>query len=314
MKIVFFGKGTRGLTCLKALLENSASVILVIGMPGSCDDKSEAVTSYALEVGIPVLCPEDNNNPAFIEELSALSPDLFVLAGYGKIFREKLISVPSLYCLNLHGGRLPQYRGSSPLNWALINGESSFGLSIIKVDGGIDTGDVVLQRSFPIGPNDSIKDLHDTANAAFPEMLLEVMEQIRSNKIVFKKQCEEEASYYPLRFSDDGLIIWDMLTAEEIHNRIRALTTPYPGAFTYYCNRRVNLYSSELLSQNYFGEAGRVYKKDRGKMLVCAKDKCLWIKQAQFEDSRDEIYGTVKRYQKFITTRDQTVASIRGIA
>ena len=313
MKIVFWGKGNRGLSCLQAMHDRGYKIELVITHPQKATEWYASVSELAKRLRIPVLEPENPNNKKVESFLKDLKPDLFILAGYGKIIKQNIINIPSLMCINLHAGKLPEYRGSSPLNWALINGETSFTLSIIKVDAGVDTGDVLLDRTFDIYINETIRDLHHIANEQFPLMLLEVVLQIEDGSYVLTQQDNSQASYYPLRFPDDGLIMWDIYTAEQIHNCIRALTEPYPCAFTFFNGRKVKLFSSELYDYDYFGEPGRVYKKSsqRG-LLVCTKDKCLWITKAAFVENGKSLFEAIDRYDKLSTISGMVMSHINS--
>ncbi len=308
MRILFAGNKERGVSCLDALVANGYEVVSVLAHDSPA---GQSLVDASTRQGIPVLRPKNVNHPDVIVQLSMFAPDLTVLAGYGQIVRQAFISIAALGCVNLHGGKLPQYRGSSPMNWALINGESSFTLSIIAVDAGVDTGDVLNERTFPIADDDTIVQLQETANRAFPEMLVEVVAQIETGTLVRRKQDESLAAYYPLRFPDDGLILFDLHTAEQIHNRIRALTDPYPGAFTFLKGMRVALLSSQLAKRLYFGEPGRVYLKNQNGLLVCARDKCLWIKTAVFADRSDAL-PMINRYDKLATVSGLAVEPLRG--
>ncbi|MEO6096894.1 MAG: methionyl-tRNA formyltransferase [Fibrobacteria bacterium] len=252
--------------------------------------------------------PENPNDPDFIARIREAAPDLVVLGGYGKILKGPILQVPRLMCINLHGGRLPKYRGSSPLNWALINGDKEFGISIIKVDTGVDTGDLLLERLFPIAAGDTIADLHHTVNARFPPLLVEALRGVRDGTLAPRKQ-PSGGSYYPLRFSEDGFVLWDMLTAEQAHNRIRALTEPYPCAFSHYGGRKVKLLASELPEEDFHGEPGRIYRISKKGVLVCASDKCLWLTRAEFEDGTG-LSAAAERYAKLDTVRDFILTSI----
>jgi methionyl-tRNA formyltransferase len=256
--------------------------------------------ALAEEYALPVLAAPDPNDPSLLEQVRAMAPELFILAGYGPILRQEAISIPTRFCINLHGGRLPEYRGSSPMNWALINAEATFGISIIKVSPGVDTGDVLAERQFPIGPNDTIQDLHRLANDAFPEMLLQVLEGVERDTVAPLPQDNAKAAYFPLRFAEDGIIFFDTMTAEQIHNMIRSLTLPYPCAYTYFGTKRVRLIASHLRQDDYFGVAGRIYMKRQGSLLVCARDKCLWIDDARFDDDT-QAHDAINRYDRLAT-------------
>ena len=182
LRVVFFGKGTRGVRCLEALHGAGYPVVRVVAHPDRPEAPSDVrLTAEAL--GLPVIAPQDPNAGDVVSEIAADKPDVVVLGGYGKILRDELIGVARIACVNLHGGRLPAYRGSSPLNWALIRGEKSFGISIIEVDAGVDTGRLLAERTFPIGPDDTIADLHAVANRAFPQMLLELLDGLAARGV-----------------------------------------------------------------------------------------------------------------------------------
>ena len=308
MKIVFWGNGDRGVSCLEAVHNGGHDVRMVVSHPVDGDQWCGSVADLASRLGIEVMHPDNPDAAEVADTLRSVDADLFVLAGYGKILRSNTIEIPDVMCINLHAGKLPQYRGSSPMNWALINGDPSFTLSIIRVDAGIDTGDILVERTFDISPEATIRDLHCIANQKFPVMLLEVLSQIEDRTHVLTPQCGSEASYYPLRFPDDGLVLWDMYTAEQIHNRIRALTEPYPCAFSYFRGVRVNLLASGFNEHDYFGEPGRVYRKSKRGLLVCALDKCLWIKEAALADSGNRLFDQINPYDTLATLRGSVMA------
>ena len=254
MKILFAGHKARGLACLRAVVSRGHKVVGVVGHPAAGgQDHAGTVAAAGRELGVPVFEPHDINDGDILAALLPLRPDLVVLAGYGPILRGATLELAAHGAINLHGGKLPEYRGSSPLNWALINGDTSFTISVIQVDRGVDTGDVLLERTFPIAPADTIADLHRVANANFPEMLVEVIDGLAAGPLRGRKQDERSAAYYPLRFPDDGLLLWDLVTAAQAHNRIRALTDPYPGAFSFVANRRVRLLGSKSTTRTYYG-------------------------------------------------------------
>lgn len=310
MKILFAGNKERGAQCLQALVAHGYTIAGVIAHPAPRGAPPGSVAAMALQMGLPLFQPENANDPRILAALKELKPELTVLAGYGQIVGQEFIDLAPLGCINLHGGKLPQYRGSSPMNWALISGEKEFTLSIIRVDRGVDTGDILSERTFPIGIDDTIAQLQETANSAFPDMLLEVVAQVRSGSLEPRQQDESQAAYYPLRFPDDGLILWDIYTAQQIHNRIRALTDPYPGAFTFFGGRRLKLLSSRLSRRTYYGEPGRIYMKNSMGLLVCAADRCLWVRRVLIEDSQIDALTAIERYAKLATLRDLAVGNL----
>ena len=306
MNIVFAGNGERGVACLRTLLAKGFPVAGVIVHPTPTQSNPSGLAAFAEESRLPIRAPIDVNDSRELAQIAQWRPDVIVLAGYGQIVKRDFIKLAPNGCINLHAGKLPEYRGSSPLNWALINGETEFGLSIIRVDEGVDTGEVLKDRVYPVRPTDTIADLHRTANHAFPDMLLEVLAELEHGTLRPRQQEEGGAKYFPLRFPEDGHILWDLYSAEQIHNRIRALTDPYPGALTLYRGQRVKLLASKLSSREFGGEPGRVYMKNHNGLLVCALDKCLWISSARLEPSGADAMSLVQRYHKFVTVRDMS--------
>ena len=194
------------------------------------------------------------------------------------------------------------------MNWALINGEKEFTITIIKVDKGVDTGDILLERTFQIKENYNISDLHRIANQNFPEMILQVVENLDKNNLISKKQKNDDSSYYPLRFPDDGTIFFDYYTAEQIHNRVRALSVPYPGVLTYYKNKKIKILKTKLTSRPFYGEPGRVYRisKEMG-VLVCAQDRCIWLKEVISEKTGENCINDFERYTMIATIKNAAI-------
>ena len=305
MRILLLGNKERGILCLKKIINNHE----VVGVVGN---KKESASNYfideARKLGFNVLQPTDINDTNFLDKVRALKPEIAVLAGYSQIIKKEFILIPEYGCINLHGGKLPKYRGSSPLNWAIINGEKSFSLTIIKINEGVDTGNILLEKMFPIRDSDTIVDLLKVANVNFPNMLEKVLNQLKKRKIKPIVQNNKASSYYPLRFPIDGLVFFDQLNSEEIHNRVRALTSPYPGVLCFYKKRKVKILKSSLTKEQFYGEPGRIYRisKKRG-LLVCAKDKCLWLEQIVDNKTGISIMDNFKRYDVLGTIKELAI-------
>lgn len=309
MKIVFFGKGKRGLKCLLKLVETGQSIVAVVLQQG--DPLIDQFHWIAEENNIEILIPQNPNSSETLIKLKSLSPDLFILAGYGLILKQKCLDIPDILSINLHGGKLPEYRGSSPMNWALINGEKNVSISIVEVDSGIDTGSILAESSLTIDGNTNICDLHSWANEEFSNLLIEVLAKIKKGTLSRVKQDEGKSRYYPRRFSEDGFILWDQIDAIDAHNKIRALTLPYPCAFTFFRNRKINLISSRLTSNPVFGEAGRIYRKANGAFLISARDRALWITEAIFEDDSSPAYLELSRYDSLANLKQEVLKNLQ---
>lgn len=289
--------------CLKRLHDAGHRICAVVVHSGDADS-SRVVRAAACECNAECLSPNDPNDSLFISLLKAHKPDVNVLAGYSPIVSAALINSPRIMTINTHAGELPAMRGSSPLNWALIEGRTSVTLSIIQVTAAVDGGDVLTERTCPVGISTTIADLQDLANRQFPEMLVETIDAIEKGILRKRPQANEHSAYYPLRFPEDGLILWDQLTAAQVHNRIRGLTDPYPGAFSFCRGRRIRLLRSEHTITPFMGEPGRVYRKTQRGLLICASDRCLWVTRAVEVGSGTPANDHVERYDRFATVRE----------
>jgi len=298
LEIVFFGKASRGLACLKLLVERNIRIRLVAVSP---DDKSrEDYRALSDRNGSQFRVTSNPNEEKELAYLKSLDVDVFVLAGYPVIVRSEFLSLATFGVINLHAGVLPNYRGSSPLNWAIINGENEIGASVIKVDLGIDSGSILAEKKLPFSSSLTIRDAHNLVNETFPTMLLEVLESIANNSVNMKEQSGDDACYYPLRFPKDGLVLWDMLDASQIFNWIRALTRPYPCAYTYFRDRKIFLISAKQINKRFQGIPGRIYVLNSKGMLIAAKKNSIWIDEAETE-SGEPLQNIVKRYSDLAT-------------
>ena len=279
MKIIYFGNGCRGLHCLDILIKKKYKIIVIVGHAGDSD-----VVRLGQKHGIPTLQPRKVNENNFVNKLREYSPDLFVLAGYNQIFKKDLINLPKRGALNLHGGKLPEYRGTAPINWQIINGELKGGCCIIFMDEGIDTGDIVEQVYYDIYKNDTAGDIIKKQLRIFPPMLIRVIENIRRNKLTRVKQDLSVGAYYTRRYPKDGRINWQTKTAKQVHNLVRALNGPYPPAFCNYNGERYNILSSRILEEKIMGSPGRIALRRGNGTVVIAKDKGLLITEISRED------------------------------
>ena len=197
-----------------------------------------------------------------------------------------------------------QLRAEGDEEKARITATADREVSVIKADAGVDTGEVLVEQTFPIDPDDSIARLHEIANDAFPRMMLQAVRDIRDGHGRGRVQNRAASRYWPLRFPDDGAILFDRLTAREIHNRIRALTVPYPCAFTAFNGRKVNLLRSALAQSDIRGEPGRIYRISDGRLLVGAADCCLWLAEAVFADTEEPLAAVARRYDRLATVSE----------
>ena len=284
MRIVFMGNNPRGVACLQALLNANENVVGVVAHPDAKQGIGGdiLVKDVALEWGTPLFQPENVNAPEFVEKLRVLEPDLIIMAGYNQIVKKQVIEIPPQGCINLHGGKLPDYRGTAPLNWAIINGETKGGLAIIFVDEGIDTGDIIRQAEFEIAETDTIADVIQKTIEIFPPMLLEVVNDIRNGTVTRTRQNPEEGAYYTRRYPRDGRIHWDRMTAKQVYDLVRALVRPYPGAFTYVGERKLLIWKVSIPKMVIKGVPGRAALRQRDGVIVIAKDRGVLVEKVEW--------------------------------
>jgi methionyl-tRNA formyltransferase len=277
MNIAYFGNGPRGVRCFEKVMEHGYRVSVVIGHSEDSD-----VGRKAEYLQIPVHFPQRVNSPDFVAHLQSFSPDLFVLAGYNQILHLPLIRMPSLGVLNLHGGKLPEYRGVAPINWQIIKGEKIGGCCVIFVDEGIDTGDIVEQAQYEIAENETAGDIVDKQLELFPSMLIRAIQGIESGSVPRQKQDPEEGAYFTRRYPKDSRIYWADMTAQQIHDLIRAMQGPsYPPAFSLYNGVMCTFYKSRLIRENIIGAPGRITLKRKEGVIVTAKDRGLLISRVR---------------------------------
>ena len=236
MKIVFMGTAELSCASLEALARDkqflAAAVVTQPDRPKGRDLKEQPspVKTVALRLGLRVLQPARVRDELFIAELRTLQPDLIVVAAYGQILPQSILDLPRHGCLNVHTSLLPKYRGAAPIQWAIANGDTETGVTIMKMDAGLDTGAIVAQWRTPIQPADDSATLHDRLARLGAELLVKTIPDFVAGKIQPKPQPAEGVSHAPKIKKEDGRIDWN-LPAKTIGNRLRAFT-PWPGAFT----------------------------------------------------------------------------------
>jgi len=202
------------------------------------------VKALAEQLGLPVWTPERLNDPAATAELAALQADLFVVVAYGQILNEAVLALPRLGAINIHGSLLPAYRGAAPIHRAVMDGLTETGVSIMYLDKGMDSGDVIATRTAPIGENDTTGDLYSRLCSIGSSLLLEVLPQIEAGTAPRTPQQHERATYARMINKEDEVIDWQ-LSAKRIHDHIRALN-PQPGAYTFFRGKRLKLWESRM--------------------------------------------------------------------
>ena len=248
MNIIFMGTPEFSLPTLHKLYESDHDVLSVVTQPDrpkgrGRESTPSPVKQFALDKKIPILQPIKCTKLEIVKTLGALNADVFIIVAFGQILDKNLLALPHHFCINLHSSLLPKYRGAAPINWAIINGETETGVTTMKMNAGLDTGDILLSRKVPIRNKDDAQSLHDILAHQGSSLVLETLCQLDSGSLDATAQNSDLSSYAPKLTKDDGLIKWNQ-PAVKIHNLVRGLT-PWPGAFSFLGSKRFKICKTE---------------------------------------------------------------------
>ncbi len=231
--ILVFAYHDVGYECLDVLIQNDEYILAVITHENNPKEEIwfRSVAELAGKYGIPVYTPESVNTADWIERIRSWEPDIIFSFYFRNMISEEILNIPPLGAFNMHGSLLPKYRGRVPINWAVLHGEKETGVTLHHMVKRADAGDIVDQEAVPIGPDDTARDVFDKAVKAARSVLERQLDAITNGTAPRRKQDESRSSYFGGRKPGDGLIDWTA-DAQRIYNLIRAVTHPYPGAFT----------------------------------------------------------------------------------
>ena len=307
LRIIFMGTAELSCASLEKICgDKNFQVVAVVTQPDKPKGRDLKLTPSPVKIlaeklSLPVLQPPKARDENFISELRALKSDLMVVVAYGQILPQTILDLPRFGCLNVHTSLLPKYRGAAPIQWAIADGNSETGVTIMKMDAGLDTGPVLSTRRTPILPEDDSQKLHDRLAQLGAELLAETIPDYVAGKISPRPQPAEGSTYAAKIKKEDGKIDWN-LPAEKIWNRLRAFT-PWPGAFTFWDGARtacppepetrgqairapqlLKIWKAEVAEHS--GAAGTILSADKTGIVVgCGKD-ALRILELQREGGK----------------------------
>ena len=296
MRIIFFGSDDFAAEHLEKLLASNHQVVACVTQPDRAKGRGlhvaeSMIKELAKTRAIPLFQPEAMKDAAFTNALKNLESDLFVVVAYGKILPEEILSIPKIFCINVHGSLLPQYRGAAPINWAIINGDAATGVTVIKMNAGMDAGDIIAQTRIAIGAELNSAELRSQMAKLGAGFLVKTVEDIREGTFKLSKQDLAKVSHAPKLTKELGAIDWN-LPAERIHNLIRGLQ-PWPGAYTTYVGTRhavpllLKILASRVVAidrQNH--PAGQIVSMTPdGFVVVCGQDGLL-VKRVHPESAK----------------------------
>lgn len=290
LKLIFFGSSTFAVETLKALLAAGYPLAAVVTQADKKAGRHLRLTptpvkNYAQEQKLPVLCPSDISQKLFLGQLADFKADLFIVVSYGKILPAKLLSLPRLFAVNIHASLLPQYRGAAPIQRALIAGEATTGITIIRMNEKMDEGDIISQASITIEPEDNGLSLEQRLALLASSEILKTLKLIAEEKVTFTQQDSSRVSLAPKLTKADGLIDWKR-DAKSLNNQVRGCF-PWPAAFTYLRQKRVKIFAAQLLSDFSLSSIpGKIEGLDHDLIQVATGSGILGIRELQLENGK----------------------------
>ena len=267
MRVVFIGTGAIGVPALRRLLASDHQIVGVVTQPDRPAGRHQTmqvspIKSVIAQQGpgnaVELLQPERIKNPGAVQQIAALHPDVIVVVAYGQILPRSVLEIPAIACLNVHASLLPRWRGAAPIQAAIAAGDSETGITIMYMDEGLDTGEILLQRRLAIAPEETGASLHDRLAELAPDALLQALRELRAGSAPRVPQDSSASTYAPKLRRDDGLIDWK-LPAEVIVRKIRAYQ-PWPGAFTLLQGRHLKIFAA--MTTDSTGPPGQLVSTD----------------------------------------------------
>ena len=290
MRIVFMGTPDFSVPALKALVEAGHEVAAVVTQPDRPRGRGKElqmtpVKVQALAYGIPVYQPEKVKDPAFVEILRNLQPEVIVVIAFGQILSRDILDLPPYGCINIHASLLPKYRGAAPIQWAVIDGEKETGVTTMMMDVGLDTGDMLEKTVIPLDPKETGGSLFDKLSQAGGPLILSTLEKLKAGTAVRTPQTDEDSTYAKMLTKSLGQIDWSM-EAAAIERLIRGLN-PWPSAYTFVHGKTLKIWDADVLKESSDGTApGQIIRTDPHSLIVAAGEALLSIRELQLEGKK----------------------------
>jgi methionyl-tRNA formyltransferase len=288
MRILFCGTPHFAVpTLIHLLAQSDIEIAAVITQPDRPSGRghqlsASPVKKTAIAAGIPVHQPEKIRSPQAHQLISGFSPDCIVIIAYGQIIPASLLGIPKLGWINLHASLLPKYRGAAPINWAIANGETQSGLTTMRIDAGMDTGDMLLQEEIDIAPEETAPELAKSMAEAGAPLMLGTLRGLAAEKLIARPQRNEDATYAPILKREDGRIDWNR-AAQQIYNRMRGFA-PWPGAYTLFRGQTCHLFAEPLSFPAPTGALpGTILREDTQLLIVCGQTTLLRLLSVKLE-------------------------------
>lgn len=290
MKIVFMGTPDFAVGTLHALAESEHEILAVVTQPDKPKGRGKAlqptpVKEEAMRYGIPVYQPKKVREEEFQVVLRELNPDLIVVVAFGQLIPKSILELPRYGCVNVHASLLPKYRGAAPIQWAVIDGEKESGVTIMKMDEGLDTGDMIAKTVVPLASDETGGSLFDKLSQVGAQLLLDTIPALEEGTVVCEKQPEESPTPYAAMLNKKmGLIDWSQ-DASVIECLIRGLN-PWPSAYTYLKGKTLKIWQAKVVEKQHEEEPGTIIEVDKKHLVVACKTNALLIERLQLEGKK----------------------------
>lgn len=292
MKILFMGTPDFAKESLEAVYNAGYEILGVVTNPDRPKGRgmklvASPVKEYAISKGLKVYQPEKiRNNVEFIEEIKSLEPDVICVVAYGKILPKDILDIPRLGCINVHGSLLPKYRGAAPIQWAVINGDKTTGITTMYMDVGMDSGDMILKEEVEISPDETTGEVWNKLSKIGGQLLVKTLEQIE-NGIAPRTPQDDNFTLAPMLEKEMSKIDWNTETAVEIKNLVRGLD-PIMGTYSYLDGKKIKIWKVDVLSNDVPNiENGTVIKADsKDGLYIKAKDGIIKVLEIQGENAK----------------------------
>lgn len=289
MRVIFMGTPDFAVGALEELIKAGHEVALAVTQPDKPKGRggnmqAPPVKLCAIEHGIPVYQPKKVREKESVEYLRSFSADIMVVAAFGQILPKEILSMPPFGCVNIHASLLPKYRGASPIQWAVINGEPVSGVTIMRMDEGIDTGDIIEKVEVELSPQETGGSLFDKLSREGAGLLVRTLEKMEKGGVTYIKQVESEATHVGMIDKSMGNINWEC-SAVEIERLIRGLN-PWPSAYTTLKGKTFKIWKALAEPGGNKAEAGKVYHVDKKELKIQTGDGILSLLEVQLEGKK----------------------------
>jgi methionyl-tRNA formyltransferase len=286
MDLIFLGTPSFAVPTLEAVVAAGHRVLAVYTQPDRPKGRggqlaTSPVKETALRLSLPVYQPERVRRPEIVEQLRAMHAEVMVIVGYGQIIPQSIIDIPPVGIINVHASLLPKYRGAAPIQWAIANGESRTGVTTMRIDAGLDTGDMLLKWETGIGPAENAVELSRRLARAGADLLVETLAGLTAGTIVPQKQDHSQASLAPILKKEDGSIDWKW-PARKIFNRTRGFL-PWPGAYSFFRGQMFHVWKARVEEDPATGVPGQLLPQRKRLLVACGEGTALEPLEVQVE-------------------------------